>query len=70
MESTLEEAIAAVFGQAPSGEAAVTVPPIEQNTLSQARDALAQAQKTLEQGQWQEFGKAMDELEKILNSRK
>ena len=68
MEPTLEQAIAAVFGQIQPKESIVTAP-VEKNSLVQARDALARAQKALEQGQWEEFGKAMEELKKILNSQ-
>jgi uncharacterized membrane protein (UPF0182 family) len=68
METTLEQAIAAVFGQAQPKERIVTAP-AEKNVLIQARDALARAQKALEQGQWQEFGNAMEELKKILNAQ-
>ena len=69
MESTLGEAIAAVFGQTPQKEVAIPTPAVENNTLVQARDALDKAQQALEKGQWQEFGKAMDELQKILSGR-
>ncbi len=67
MEPTLEQAVAAVFGQAPP-KTAIVSKPAQQNALVQARAALAAAQKALEQGQWQEFGKAMDELKKALNA--
>ena len=70
MEPTLGEAIASVFGQTPQQEVTIPAPAVEKNTLVQARDALDKAQKALEKGQWEEFGKAMDELQKILSNQK
>jgi uncharacterized membrane protein (UPF0182 family) len=70
MEPTLEEALAAVFGQARPPERPVPAPaPSENTVLVQARETLARALKAIQQGQWQEFGKAMDELNKILNAQ-
>jgi uncharacterized membrane protein (UPF0182 family) len=68
MEPTLNQAIAAVFGKAVPKQATVSVP-AEKNSLVLAREQLLKAQKALEQGQWQEFGKAMQELKKTLNAQ-
>jgi uncharacterized membrane protein (UPF0182 family) len=68
MEPTLEEAIAAVFGKAAPKQPTVVSAPAEKNSLVMAREQLLKAQKALQAGQWQEFGKAMDELRKILNT--
>jgi uncharacterized membrane protein (UPF0182 family) len=68
MEPTLEEAIAAVFGKAAPKQPTVVSAPAEKNSLALAREQLLKAQKALQAGQWQEFGKAMDELGKILNT--
>ena len=68
MEPTLDQAIAAVFGQAAPKQPTVSVPE-EKSSLILAREQLQKAQKALEQGQWQEFGKAMEELSKILNAK-
>ncbi len=67
MEPTLEQAVAAVFGQTQPKQTVVSAP-AQQNALVQARAALAAAQKAIEQGQWQEFGKAMEELKKALST--
>jgi uncharacterized membrane protein (UPF0182 family) len=67
MEPTLEDAIAAVFGKAAPKQPTVSAP-AEKSALILAREQLQKAQKALQAGQWQEFGKAMDELRKILNS--
>jgi uncharacterized membrane protein (UPF0182 family) len=72
MEPSLEQAIAAVFGSANASggpEERIVTAPVEKNALVQARDALNRAQKALEQGQWEEFGKAMEELKKILSAQ-
>jgi uncharacterized protein len=66
MEPTLGEAVAAVFGQAAPKKEILPIP-AESSTLREARDQLLKAQTAIEQGQWQEFGKAMEQLKKILN---
>ena len=68
MEPTLDQAIAAVFGKAAPKKPAVTAP-AQKSTLVLAKEQLLRAQKALQNGQWEEFGKAMDELKKILNAQ-
>ncbi|GAB4388569.1 MAG: UPF0182 family protein [Thermodesulfovibrionales bacterium] len=77
MEPTVEEAIEAVFGRLPARKREVlplpsaapaptpspAVPPSE---LKEAREAFERAQESLRKGQWEEFGKAMESLRKIL----
>jgi uncharacterized membrane protein (UPF0182 family) len=66
MEPTLGESLKAVFGTVPEEEAArVPVPPQFQE-LSQARDLLKKAEEALKQGKWEDFGKAMQELQGAL----
>jgi len=65
MEATLDEAIQAVFGtpqsQTPAQAAQL------QPALSQARAQFEQAQKAMQQGNWGNFGAAMDGLKRLLN---
>jgi uncharacterized membrane protein (UPF0182 family) len=66
MEPTLDEAIKAVFGTVPQGvEAKVPVRP-QMEELTQAREIFMKAQEALKQGKWEDFGKAMDELQGVL----
>jgi hypothetical protein len=66
MEPTLDEAIQAVFGtqqpQNPTGAA-----PQRQPELGQARAQFDEAQKALQQGDWEKFGKAMEVLKQSLS---
>jgi uncharacterized membrane protein (UPF0182 family) len=65
MEPTLDEAIQAVFGtqqpQNPTGT------PQRQPELGQAKAQFDEAQKALQQGDWEKFGKAMDVLKHSLS---
>ena len=66
MEATLDEAIQAVFGtpqsQTPAQAAQL------QPALGQARAQFDQAQKAMQQGNWGNFGAAMDTLKRLLNA--
>lgn len=65
MEPTLDEAILAVFGtQQPQNPAQATR---RQPELGQARAQFDEAQKAMQQGDWEKFGKAMEELRRLLN---
>ena len=67
METTLEEAIKAVFEGAPRAEIPrVPVHP-QSEALSHAREILKKAEEALRQGKWEDFGKAMDELKGSLS---
>jgi hypothetical protein len=65
MEATLDEAIQTVFGtpqsQTPAQAAQL------QPALNQARAQFDQAQKAMQQGNWGNFGVAMDALKRLLN---
>lgn len=66
MEPTLDEAIKAVFGAAQPERKAVSAP-VQTDELIRAKKELEKAQKAIGQGQWQDFGKAMEELKKTLS---
>ena len=67
MEPTLEEALRVVFGEGPRepSEPAVAeaMPGID---LDQARRSLDEAEQALGRGDWQAFGRAMQELRQLL----
>ena len=65
MEPTLDEAIQAVFGtQQPQVSAQA---PGAQPELGRARAQFDDAQKAMQQGKWEDFGKSMDALKRLLN---
>ncbi len=65
MEPTLDEAIASVFGtQQPQNPAQASLR--QQPDLGQARVQFDDAQKAMQQGNWGNFGKAMDALKRSL----
>ncbi|HUJ39174.1 MAG TPA: UPF0182 family protein [Candidatus Acidoferrales bacterium] len=67
MEPTLDEALQSVFnGQATQPEAAVTLPTRESPEWAEAKAKFEEAQKAMQQGDWEKFGKAMDALKRIL----
>jgi hypothetical protein len=64
MEPTLDEAIQSVFGtQQPQNPAQASR---RQPELGQARAQFDEAQKAMQQGNWEKFGTAMDELKRLL----
>ena len=64
MEPTLDEAIQSVFGtQQPRNPEQVAR---EQPKLGKARAQFDEAQKAIQQGDWEKFGKAMDALKRLL----
>ena len=64
MEPTLDEAIQSVFGtEQPQNPALVTR---SQPESGQARAQFEEAQKAMQQGDWEKFGKAMDALKHLL----
>jgi hypothetical protein len=66
MEPTLDEAIQSVFGaRQPQGRAQA---PGRQPELGQARAQFDEAQKALQQGDWETFGKSMDVLKRLLGT--
>jgi len=63
MEPTLHEAIQAVFGGQPRNPAQALSP---QPELGQARELFDEAQKAMQEGDWEKFGKAMEALKRLL----
>lgn len=76
MEPTLDEALADLFGtQQPqiTGQVATTSAPKQAQPAPQldaARTQLEAAQKAMRQGNWEDFGKAMQSLTKLLGTAK
>ena len=69
MDTTLDGALKAVFGASAPKPEAVSAP-VKTDELIRARTEFDKAQKAIEQGQWQDFGKAMEELKRILSLKK
>ena len=75
MQPTLQQAIAAVFGgpvEAAETTEATALPPINAAPslgLEKARSTFERAQKALQDGNWQEFGNAMGELQQELQKK-
>ena len=68
MEPTLDEAIQSVFsGQQTQQAAAPTLPARESPEWAEAKAQFDAAQKAMQQGDWEKFGKAMDALKRILS---
>ncbi|MEJ2723390.1 MAG: UPF0182 family protein [Deltaproteobacteria bacterium] len=66
MEPTLDESLKAVFGAIPEAEA-VKVPARPQlEELTQARENMKKAEEAMKQGNWEDFGKAMEKLRNSL----
>jgi hypothetical protein len=65
MEPTLDQALQAVFGTAQPPVKRVSAPEQVQE-LIQARKDLETAEKAVQQGRWEDFGKAMEELKRLL----
>ena len=64
MEPTLDEAIQSVFGtEQPQNPAQVAR---SQPESGQAREQFEEAQRAMQQGDWEKFGKAMDALKHLL----
>ena len=66
MEPTLNGALNALFGTQQPQERAVQAPSRQQPELAQARTQLEEAQKAIQQGDWEKFGKAMEGLKRLL----
>ncbi len=76
MESTLNETIADLFGpqrtqNAVGGSSVSATPqPRTQPQLDEARKQLSAAQKAMQQGNWADFGRAMQSLSRVLGAPK
>ena len=66
MEPTLEEAIRSVFGGTQQPRNPMQTPH-GQPELNQAKAQFDEAQKAMQQGDWEKFGKAMEELKHLLS---
>jgi uncharacterized membrane protein (UPF0182 family) len=64
MESTLAEALQAVFGERPSLPEGTTEAP--QATTNEAREALSRANEALQRGDWSAFGREWERLKSLL----
>lgn len=69
MEPTLDESLKAVFGTVPEAEAMKLSVQPHLEELSQAREVLKKAEGAIKAGKWEDFGKAMDELQGILGQQ-
>ena len=65
MAPTLHGAVNALFGSSPSGRTAAR-PPVQTEKLRHAAKKFQDAQTAMEKGQWEDFGKAMEDLREIL----
>jgi uncharacterized membrane protein (UPF0182 family) len=65
MEPTLDQALQALFGTAQPPAKKVSAPAQFQE-LIQAREDLERAEKAIQQGRWEDFGKAMEKLKRLL----
>jgi uncharacterized membrane protein (UPF0182 family) len=65
MEPTLDQALQAVFGTAQLPVKKVSAP-AQAEELVQAREDLERAEKAIQQGRWEDFGKAMEKLKGLL----
>ena len=67
MQPTLDQALDALFGRAPT-QAAVPAPALAQRQalLQEARQELQEAERALSKGDWTGFGKTMQRLEQSL----
>ncbi len=66
MEPTLNGALNALFGTQQPGVGAAPQSPGPRPELGRARTQLEEAQKALQEGDWEKFGKAMAVLERLL----
>jgi uncharacterized membrane protein (UPF0182 family) len=69
MEPTLERALQVVFGTA-QPEPKKGSPPVQLEELSKARKEMEKAEKSLQRGKWEDFGKAMERLKQLLRGVK
>ncbi len=66
MKETLGRALKALFGTAPPAPREVSAS-VRRGELEQARKELEKAEKAVEQGSWEGFGKAMEALKRLLS---
>jgi uncharacterized membrane protein (UPF0182 family) len=66
MEPTLDQALQSVFGTAQPAAKKVTAP-AQIEALTQAKKELEKAEKAMQRGSWEGFGKAMEALKDLLS---
>lgn len=66
MRPTLEESLAAIFGEEEPATTPETTTAIPDNLTRTALDKFEQAQAAAQRGDWAEYGRLIDELEQIL----
>jgi uncharacterized membrane protein (UPF0182 family) len=66
MQPTLDQALVAVFGGPQQQMQPTTTTPRKQQSLERARLQFQEAEKAMQQGDWEKFGKAMGELKQLL----
>jgi uncharacterized membrane protein (UPF0182 family) len=69
MEPTLDRALQVIFGKAQPEEKRAAAP-VQIEALSKARSEIEKAEKSLQQGNWEDFGKAMERLKQLLRGGK
>jgi uncharacterized membrane protein (UPF0182 family) len=69
MEPTLGESLKAVFGTVPEAQGKTVPAPPQLEELSRAREILNKAEEAIRKGNWEDFGKAMDELQGVLKEQ-
>ena len=78
MSETLDGALAEIFGQeqeevddlqeeVPAGETEAVLPEDMQGLASRAYELFQEAQQAQQQGNWQEYGERLDQLNEVLN---
>jgi uncharacterized membrane protein (UPF0182 family) len=69
MEPTLGDSLKAVFGTVPEAQAKTVPAPPQLEELSRVREILNKAEEAMRNGSWEDFGKAMDELQRVLKKQ-
>ena len=66
METSLEEALLSVFGLKQGGKKTVAAPVVTEG-IAEARADFARAERAMQEGRWEDFGKAMEALKRLLS---
>jgi uncharacterized membrane protein (UPF0182 family) len=69
MEPFLDESLKMVFGTVSEAKMVKAPAPSQIEELSRARELQEKAQQAIQEGKWEDFGKAMEELKKLLNPK-
>lgn len=68
MAPTLDEAIKTLFGSAPAPQLERVRAPVRSEVLDRVREIFRKAQQDLQNGRWAEYGQAMENLKKVLDT--